>query len=116
MFEKFKLLVWRKNKNMQPISEFLRENIEPIVKSIVDSPECVDIKISLTTKNINVEITSKKQDYGKIIGKNGKTINALKIIVSAMKNTKYSNDRRAVSVEIMDDDVPSFNYQEKKVI
>ncbi len=101
---------------MQPISEFLRENIEPVIKSIVDNPNDVNVKISLTTKNINVEISSKKQDYGKIIGKSGKTISALKIIVSAMKNTKYSNDRRAVSVEIMDEDIPSFDYQRKEVL
>lgn len=93
------------------ISEFLNENLTPIIRSFVDNPDSVEITVTTSTKTIICQIQALKQDYGKIIGRKGKTIESLRIIASAMKNTHFSNDLRRVSLEILDDEIPSFNYK-----
>lgn len=93
------------------ILEFLKDKLTPIICSFVDEPEKVEITIITSTITIICQVKAAKLDYGKIIGRKGKTIEALRTIVSAMKNTHFSNDLRKISLEILDDEVPSFNYK-----
>lgn len=97
---------------MSGIIEFLQDNLNPIVRSFVDNPNQVNISVTTSTKTIICQIMAAKQDYGKIIGRKGKTIESLRIITSAMKNTHFPNDLRKISLEILDDEVPSFNYKQ----
>lgn len=90
------------------VTEFLKEKVEFLVRSFVDKPEEVSVVVSTTTTTIIVQIKAFKGDYGKIIGKKGRTIEALKLIVSAIKNTHYNSDLRRVNIEVLDDDIPSF--------
>lgn len=96
---------------MSGIIEFLQNNLNPIISSFVDNPDQVNVVVTTSTKTIICQIKAAKQDYGKIIGRKGKTIESLRVITSAMKNTHFSNDLRKVSLEILDDEVPSFNYK-----
>jgi len=60
----------------------MKELIETIVKSIVDKPEAVIVKQvegSATTDVIDVIVD--KSDLGKVIGKKGKTAQAIRTIV-----------------------------------
>ncbi len=93
------------------ISEFLQVNLTPIIRGFVDNPDSVDITVITSTKTIICQIKAVKQDYGKIIGRKGKTIESLRVITSAMKNTHFPDDLRRISLEILDDEIPSFNYK-----
>ncbi len=99
------------------MSEQLQDFITNIVKKLVDSPDAVDIKVSVSTKNIIAQIKVAKTDYGKVIGKKGRTIESLKVITSAIKNTSFPDDNRKVSLEILEDENSRFNakknYQEE---
>jgi uncharacterized protein len=70
-----------------------RELIEYIAKAIVDKPEDVEVKGVEGENSTVIELKVAKEDIGKIIGKKGKTITALRTILSA---TRAQKDKRQV--------------------
>ncbi len=93
---------------MQGMSELLSEFVTSTIKNLVDHPDEVNITPTVSTKNVIVQIRSRKSDLGKIIGKKGRTIEALKVITLAIKNTHYPQDARKISLEIIEDENTSF--------
>jgi predicted RNA-binding protein YlqC (UPF0109 family) len=71
----------------------MRDAIEMIVKSLVDESEKVDVReIEQRNGSTLIEVRVAQSDVGKIIGKQGKTIRALRSlarIVGAKKNRRY---------------------------
>ncbi len=61
----------------------MKELVEKIVQALVDSPEEVDVKEIEGTNMKILEIKVSKGDIGKLIGKKGKNISALRRIVAA---------------------------------
>jgi len=95
---------------MKSISDMITEFIENTVKLIVDRPDDIYVSVSISTKNVIVQIQVHKTDCGKIIGKKGRTIESLKIITSAVKNTNFPRDARLVSIEVLEDENDSYDY------
>lgn len=98
---------------MVSITETIKELIEYLVKKIVDKPNEIEINVSSTTKSIIVQIKSAKEDIGKIVGRTGRTINALKIITTVVKNTQFLGDKKDVFIEIIEDEKTDF-YKNRK--
>ncbi len=61
----------------------MKELISCIVKSLVDNQESVKIKEIGGEKTTVIELSVDKDDLGKIIGKEGKTIKAIRTILNA---------------------------------
>jgi len=61
----------------------MKDLIEYIIKAIVQKPDQVQVKEIPGEGFISLEITADENDYGQIIGKNGKIIKALQILVQA---------------------------------
>lgn len=76
--------------------------ISTVVTNIVDIPSDVEVTESTSTKNIIIQIKAAKSDIGKIIGKKGRNIDALKTITLAIKNTKYPDDKKDISLEVLE--------------
>ncbi len=93
---------------MASITETIKELIEYLVKNLVDKPNEIEINVSSTTKSIIVQIKSAKDDIGKIVGRTGRTINALKIITTVVKNTQFLGDKKDVFIEIIEDEKTDF--------
>ncbi len=93
---------------MQSMSELLTEFVTDNIKKLVDHPKEVEVDITISTKSVIIQIKSLKSDLGKIIGKKGRTIDALKVITLAIKNTHFPRDTRRVSLEIIEDETSSF--------
>ena len=75
-----------------------KQLIEQIVKSIVDKPEEVKVS-SIEGENSRViELKVAKQDIGKVIGKSGKTITAIRTILNA---TRVQKEKKQV-LEILE--------------
>lgn len=75
-----------------------KQLIEQIVKSIVDRPEEVRVS-SIEGENSRViELKVAKQDIGKVIGKSGKTITAIRTILNA---TRVQKEKKQV-LEILE--------------
>lgn len=71
----------------------MKKALEYIVTQIVDDPEKVEINEQEDNGMINFAITVAPSDMGKIIGKNGKVIRAVRnvIKISAIKQNKKIN-------------------------
>lgn len=93
---------------MMPIQEVMQEFIENLVKNLVDAVEDVKVDVSISTKAVIIQIKANKSDLGKIIGKKGRTIDAINLIALAVKNTKFPGDFKDVTVEILEDSPTSY--------
>jgi len=58
----------------------MKEFIEYIVKNLVDDPNEVNVSCNQGEKGINIEIRVGQKDIGKVVGRKGVTINALRTI------------------------------------
>jgi uncharacterized protein len=77
----------------------MEEFIEYIVKRIVDHPENVSIETRTSSENkIILSLRVHSEDVGKVIGKKGKTAEAMRTLLSAIAAKEH---HRAV-LEILD--------------
>lgn len=95
---------------MGEMSNLLQEQVESFTKLVVDSPREVEVSTSISTKAIIIQIRVAKEDCGKIIGKRGRTIESLKVLCLAIKNTQFPEDSRRVMLEVLEDENSSFTY------
>ncbi len=72
--------------------------VDYVVKSLVDYPDEVRIDMQKGEREQTININCKKEDIGKIIGKNGKTIMAIRTLVSGAA----SRVNKQVNVEVVD--------------
>jgi len=62
----------------------LKEFVEFMAKSIVDNPEEVQVTEVAGEKTTVIELRVASEDLGKVIGKQGRTAKAIRIILSAV--------------------------------
>ncbi len=72
--------------------------VDYVVRALVDYPNEVAIKSEETEEGFAIKITCRKEDIGKIVGKRGKTIMAIRSLVSGAAGRQ----RKRVSVEVLD--------------
>jgi hypothetical protein len=68
--------------------------LSDMVKTIVDKPDEVSVNINESDSTKIYELTVGDGDLGKVIGKKGRNVNALRIILSAA--TAKESDKRAI--------------------
>ena len=95
---------------MSEMSNLIKDYVESTTKAVVDKPETVEVSVSVSTKAIIIQIRVDQSDCGKIIGKRGRTIDALKVLCLAIKNTNYPDDSRRVMLEVLEDENSDFSY------
>ena len=61
----------------------MKDLLIQIVKSLVDNPEQVQITEIEGSQTVVLELRVAKSDMGKVIGKQGKTVNAIRSILNA---------------------------------
>ena len=59
------------------------EIIEMLIKALVDEPDEVQVTENKGEKTLVIEARVSKKDMGKVIGRNGRTIDSLRTIVAA---------------------------------
>ena len=69
------LVIWR----TEPMKELLIQ----IVKALVDNPEQVQVNEIVSAQTVVLELKVAKNDMGKIIGKQGRTANAIRALLNA---------------------------------
>lgn len=78
----------------------MKEFIETIVKQLVDNPDDVNVNPVEQDDTIIYELTVGDGDYGKVIGKRGRNVSAIRTILFAI-NAKEGGKR--ARLELMDD-------------
>lgn len=84
------------------VSRKMKEFVAYIVKNLVDNPDKVRINEVGGTQTLIIELAVEKSDIGKIIGKKGKTINAIRTLLMSVA----SRNGIRVNLEIIEDDKP----------
>ena len=78
----------------------MKEFVAYIVKNLVDYPDKVVINEVEGTHTLIIELSVEKSDIGKIIGKKGKTINAIRTLLMSVA----SRNGLRVNLEILEDE------------
>jgi predicted RNA-binding protein YlqC (UPF0109 family) len=77
----------------------MRELLEYLARQLVDDPEAVSVEqFEEDDGTIVLELAVAEEDYGKIIGRGGRTANALRTVVKA----SAVKEHRRVIVDIVD--------------
>jgi predicted RNA-binding protein YlqC (UPF0109 family) len=61
----------------------MRDTIELVVKALVDDPDAVEVREIDRNGTMRLEVHVAQTDMGKIIGKQGRTVRALRSLVYA---------------------------------
>lgn len=61
----------------------MKDLLIPIVKAIVDNPEQVQITEIEGSQTVVLELSVDKSDMGNVIGKQGRTVNAIRALLNA---------------------------------
>jgi predicted RNA-binding protein YlqC (UPF0109 family) len=76
----------------------MKELIQYIAKALVDNPDQVDVQEITTQQILVLELRCKKEDLGKVIGKKGKTAQAMRTILSC----SAAKEKRRAILEIVE--------------
>jgi len=79
------------------MEDAMLEFIEQAIKLLVDKPDEVKVDIVETEQRLIYELTVGDGDYGKVIGKQGRNISALRTLVFAI-NAKEGGKRARLDV------------------
>jgi uncharacterized protein len=83
---------------MNSVATQMDSLVTQIAQSLVDSPEEVLVKIFEGANTIVLELRVAKTDVGKIIGKQGRTAQAMRLLIGAIS----SKTRKRMVLEIID--------------
>ncbi|HEY0544031.1 MAG: KH domain-containing protein [Acidobacteria bacterium] len=61
----------------------MKETVEMIVKSLVDDVEAVDVRAVEGGTSVKIEVRVAESDMGKLIGRQGRTVRALRSLLHA---------------------------------
>lgn len=77
----------------------MRELLEYLARALVDDPEAVEVEeFEEDDGTVVLELSVGEDDYGKVIGRGGRTANALRTVVKAAA----VQENRRVLVDIVD--------------
>ena len=77
----------------------MKDLVAEIVRAIVDQPEAVSVNEIESNQTAVLEVSVAKTDLGKVIGKRGRTAQAIRTILSAASGKR----RKRYMFEIIDD-------------
>jgi predicted RNA-binding protein YlqC (UPF0109 family) len=78
--------------------EQIKELVLLIARALVDEPDQVKVNVIESTNSLVLELSVSKKDIGKIIGKQGRTVGACRIILNAVG----AKSRNRVILEIIE--------------
>jgi predicted RNA-binding protein YlqC (UPF0109 family) len=77
----------------------VKEFVEQSVKMIVDNPDEVKVNVTESEQMTIFELRVGQGDYGKVIGKQGRNINAIRTLLAAMS---AKAGKKRVSLELLE--------------
>lgn len=71
----------------------MKRLVEDIVQALVEHPEAVQIRVTEGLKCTTFEVSTHPDDRGKVIGREGRTVNAVRSLLSSVG---MKDDRRYI--------------------
>jgi len=90
----------------------MKQLVETIVKALVDSPEEVVINEIAGEQSVTYEIKVGQKDTGKVIGKMGRTAQAIRTIVRAV--SAKTGKSATVQIDSMNDEQAEGGLEEER--
>lgn len=59
----------------------MKEAVERIIRSLVDQPDLVEVAENSDGRNVRIEVRVAPHDMGRIIGREGRTVKAIRSIL-----------------------------------
>ncbi len=59
----------------------MKEAVERIIKSLVGEPDSVEVSENADGKNVRIEVRVADSDMGRVIGREGRTVKAIRSIL-----------------------------------
>ena len=72
------------------------ETVDFWIENLLDSTECYTIESNEKGKFVDITINVTKEDMGKVIGKNGRIITALRVLMSSIGK----KDKKSIKIEV----------------
>ena len=88
----------KENSNVSGSLREMESFVEYVVKALVDHPDQVEMNTVDGEDGATIQVRCRKEDIGKIVGKRGKTIMAIRSLVSGAAGRQH----KRVSVEVLD--------------
>lgn len=76
----------------------MKELVEYLATSLVDHPDAVRVEESENNQKLHYALSVKQEDLGKIIGKKGRTVKAMRVLISALASMQH----RQVGLEVIE--------------
>ena len=76
----------------------MKQILETIIKSIVENEDAVSINEKEEADRITFEVKVAKEDMGRVIGRQGKVANSIRMVMKALG----SKDKKKVMIEFME--------------
>ena len=76
----------------------MKELVECMAKALVDNPDQVEVTEIVGEHTLVIEVKVAKEDIGQIIGKKGRNVQAMRLIL----NAAFAKLRKRVVLEIID--------------
>jgi predicted RNA-binding protein YlqC (UPF0109 family) len=64
--------------------DFVKDLLDHILECLVDHPESLGVDYFIGTNNVTIEVKCDSKDFGKLLGKKGRTADAIRTILGAM--------------------------------
>jgi predicted RNA-binding protein YlqC (UPF0109 family) len=77
----------------------MKDLVEYLARALVDTPDAVELKVSPFEGGVLYELKVAPSDVGKVIGRDGRTVNALRTV---LQNAALKKGEKA-RLEIVDD-------------
>ena len=61
----------------------MKDAVETIITSLVGDPEAVEVRENADGKNVRIEVRVAEGDMGRVIGREGRTVKAIRSILFA---------------------------------
>lgn len=81
----------------------MKQLVEYLARALVDQPEAVELKVTPQDGAVLYELKVAPGDVGKVIGRDGRTVNALRTVLQHAAQKKGEKAR----LEIIDDRKPA---------
>lgn len=77
----------------------MKEILETIITNLVNNTESVNITEEITENAIELKVKVSKEDMGKVIGKQGKTANAIRILMKSLAG----KENKKINIEFVEE-------------